>query len=292
MSNSGRRIAFALISSANRNREHDPAHPTGRDSSQFIVVQGVVAQEAQQAMTARFYVPTTLDVPVVELCGQEAHHLAHVLRKKAGETVCLFDGQGTEATGQIVSVSKQAVNLQIVDTRSIPVEAPVTVVLGTAVPKGDRFRWLVEKATELGVARLVPLETDRSVVDPSAEKLHKMRQTVIAASKQCGRSRLMGIDQPTAWDAFISQEFPNRAAFVAHPTGQPVWQIARQPITMEVVVAVGPEGGFTDLELQRAIQAGARPIDLGHQILRIETAAVVLATVFGLCTTHDSDGQN
>ncbi len=285
-------MSSALISSAYRNQEHDPARPTGSNSLQLLVKSDVVAQEPQQAMNTRFYVPTSLNVPAVELVGQEAHHLTRVLRKSVGETVCLFDGRGTEATGQIVTLSKRVVELQIVETWSVSDVGLGTVILGTAVPKGDRFRWLVEKATELGVARLVPLKTDRSVVNPSTEKLQKLRQTVIAASKQCGRNRLMKIVQPTAWHNFVLQEFPDRTAFVAHPAGQPIWQIMGQPMSNEVVVAVGPEGGFTDLELEQAIQAGARLIDLGHQILRIETAGIVLATVLGLCAIPTSEDKH
>ncbi len=230
----------------------------------------------------RFYVPTSFDVPNVELTGQEAHHLIHVLRAQVGETVELFDGRGAQAAAEIVMLSKRTANLRIVESRSDTAECASSIVLGTAVPKGDRFRWLVEKATELGVARLVPLRTKRSVVDPGSGKLQRMRQTVIEACKQCGRSRLMQIDAPTDWPQVVAQEFPGRAVFVADPRGTllTVEFLDRfSEAKSNVVLAIGPEGGFSEDEISLATDAGAKLINLGPWLLRIETAAIALAAM-------------
>lgn len=236
-------------------------------------------------MTERFFIPESLDGPTVELGGGEAHHLLHVLRHKTGDRVVLFDGNGAEATAEIIATSRHAAELQIVNRSQSSADSCCLVILGTAVPKGDRFRWLVEKATELGVSRLVPLVTARSVVEPGSGKLEKMRSTVIAAAKQSGRRRLMQLDSLTQWDDFVRGEFPGHTAWLAHPTGEP----ARSMITTDrqetpVILAVGPEGGFTDGEIHTAVESGARLVNLGPRTLRIETAAVTLAALCGL--TH------
>lgn len=207
-----------------------------------------------------------------------------MLRLRAGDRVSLFDGNGTNALAEIVTTLKRNAQLRIVEKHHCE-EARPRLVLATAVPKGDRFRWLVEKATELGVARLVPLETELSSVDPRERKLDKLRQTVIAACKQCGRSRLMEIDRVTHWNDFVAAEMPGHRAVVAHPVSDArldLEQLQRDWRGATVVAAIGPEGGFTPEEVELAIQAGARPICLGPQLLRIETAAIAVATLCAL----------
>ena len=233
-------------------------------------------------MDHRFYLPAPLGVETVELSGPEAHHLIHVLRMRAGQQVQLFDGQGAEATAEIVQLKKHSAELQVLRVCSTPPETQFPVVLGTAVPKGDRFRWLVEKATELGVERLIPLRTEHSVVDPGRGKLEKMQQTVIAACKQSGRSRLMQIDPVTAWDDLIAAEFPGRNTFVAHADGTPINEVFSPAASTNepVLLCVGPEGGFTGDEVRRAVDAGAQLVNLGLRTLRIETAAVAFASFF------------
>ena len=235
-------------------------------------------------MSRRFYLPSELNVAAVELAGSEAHHLLHVLRCQVGEKVCLFDGNGTEATARIAAVTKRTAELEIVATRSPEGPEHTQLILATAVPKGERFRWLVEKSTELGVNRLIPLQTSRHVVDPGSGKLEKMRQTVIAACKQCGRNRLMRIGEATPWSTFLENECRDQPVFVAHSDGQPSHEAVRptgSATATSIVLAVGPEGGFTDAEIDEAVQLGATLVSLGPRILRIETAALAMATLFG-----------
>jgi 16S rRNA (uracil1498-N3)-methyltransferase len=235
-------------------------------------------------MTHRFYSAQLPDAGSVTLDGLEAHHLLHVLRASPGSVVELFDGRGLIASAEVVAVRKRDAELRIVDSRR---EAPPVreIVLGTAVPKGDRFDWLIEKATELNVTKIVPLTTARSVVDPRDSKLDKLRQTVVTACKQCGRNYLLELSAVTSWNDFVQNEFRTRTAFLAHPGGlssdclsEPDSDLAR----VSVVLAVGPEGGFTDDEVALAVAAGARTLSLGPLILRIETAALALAARFGL----------
>ena len=209
--------------------------------------------------------------------------MQNVLRLKQGEEIVLFDGAGTEATAEIVSIAKRSVELRILEKRSTQPESQRTIILGTAVPKGDRFRWLVEKATELGVTRLVPLITERSVVEPGSGKLEKMQQTVIAACKQCGRNRLMEIAPLQSLDEFLSAAGELCARLIAHPSGMSCPHVLDESMPpraepQSVVLAIGPEGGFTRAEIELAKSRGWHVVDLGPRILRVETAALALTS--------------
>lgn len=232
-------------------------------------------------MPDRFFAPSFPETGTLTLDGPEAHHLMHVMRIAAGEMVEVFDGRGLVASAEVLAVRKRDVELRVVAARREASPAR-EVILGMAVPKGDRFDWLIEKATELGVTRIVPLVTARSSVDPRESKLDKLRQTVITACKQCGRNHLLEVSPVTAWTDFVRNEFPNRAAFVAHlttdasPLSVSALMLDHQP---SAVFAIGPEGGFTNDEVALAVAIGAKPISLGPLVLRIETAAIALAAI-------------
>jgi len=189
--------------------------------------------------------------------------------------VLLFDGSGCEFLARVTATRKQAVELEIAERREISRELPREVTLAVALPKGERQRWLVEKVTELGVTRLVPLITERGVAEPVAAALDRLKRAVIEAIKQCGRNRLMEIGAPaSAHDWFASCRTEIR--LVADPRGKPLSTInveSNAPIT----AAVGPEGGFTEPELRAAESHGWQLVSLGPAILRVETAAIALA---------------
>lgn len=215
------------------------------------------------------------DVALLE--GTEAHHLSRVLRKTKGERIEIFDGDGHFALAEIEAVEKKSVELKVLE-RGVSPPPLGQVVLASAVPKGDRFRWLVEKAVELGVDRLVPLITERSVVKPGEGKREKVEQAVIEASKQCRRNYLMEVADPKPWPVFLKECLAqNDLTFMAHPEGAHLRDVFPARFPDRIIFIVGPEGGFTDEEIREATQAGAIPVGLGPNILRIETAALTLA---------------
>ncbi len=223
-------------------------------------------------MGDRFYCPGPWRGGRAVLDGDEAHHLARVRRVGPGGRVVVFDGLGLSASAEVVAVDRGRVDLAIVGIEPAT-DLGGSLVLATAVPKGDRFQWLVEKATELGVTRLVPIRSERSVVDPRPTKLDRLRRAVIEASKQSGRSRLMEIAEPTTWaDWLASGSLGAASRLLAHPGGGPVGP--GLDLAAGVAVAIGPEGGFTEAEVAAALSSGYRPVGLGPTILRIETAAV------------------
>jgi 16S rRNA (uracil1498-N3)-methyltransferase len=141
------------------------------------------------------------------------------------------------------------------------------------LPKGDRAQFLIEKLTELGVTSVVPLATARSVVRPRDAKLEKLRRYVIEASKQCGRNVLLEVKPLINWEAYCTGSDLPMVRCIAHPGGPD----RLPPPGIDVAVAVGPEGGFTDAEIDLAQKAGWVLVDLGPRILRMETAAIVTA---------------
>jgi 16S rRNA (uracil1498-N3)-methyltransferase len=227
-------------------------------------------------MAERFYINCELKPGPVLVEGAEAHHLAVVCRLRAGDAVCLFNGDGHQYPARIESVGRREVALEVSAVESPCRELPFRLDVAAPLPRGDRAQFLLEKLTELGVASFTPLRTARSVVHPHETKLEKMQRHVIEASKQCGRNVLLQVRPMVDWPAFCrSAELPPRRV-LAHPGGEE-WR--REPRS-DTVAAVGPEGGFTEDEIALARAAGWRVMDLGPRILRVETAAIALAILF------------
>jgi 16S rRNA (uracil1498-N3)-methyltransferase len=218
----------------------------------------------------RVYFPGPITGARAEISGQEAHHLARVRRAGQGMPVELFDGKGSVFVGKVERVDRHRVEVVIEARRPPKAAPPVSITLATAVPKGDRFDWLVEKATELGVSRIVPIRTARSVVDPRSSKLERLRRVVVEACKQSGRDLLLTIADPTDWDQLLADP-GSGTLLIAHPGGT---RIAGLEPIREATIAIGPEGGFDDEEIARGLSSGATLVSLGPNILRIETAAL------------------
>ena len=232
-------------------------------------------------MSERFYA-AAVDGSQAVLDGSEAHHLKHVMRADLGTKVILFDGSGREYTARIARMGRSDIGLNIEQCAEVDRELGRQVTLAVALPKGDRQRYLVEKAVELGVARLLPIGTQRGVAQPAAAALSRLERTVIEACKQCGRNRLMKIEQPRAFVDFVSEDPHDAVRLIAHPGGVPLrtWfdeDLASRKSDTGFLCAVGPEGGFTQEEVNVATDRGWRIVDLGPRTLRVETAAVTLA---------------
>ena len=232
-------------------------------------------------MSDRYFVDEPILPGPVTLAGPEAHHLIHVMRAAPGLRVTLFDGSGNEFPAIVERITRNEVVLSVHSREPVDRELPLDVTLGVALPKGDRQKFLVEKAVELGVTRIVPLRTQRGVAQPAAQTLARLRRTVVEASKQCGRNRLLRIDEPQSWPAFVQDTADAPYRLLAHPrgprhnSGLPVPEKSPK----HVCLAIGPEGGFTDEEVASAVDAGWQTVDLGPRILRVETAALLMVAM-------------
>lgn len=239
-------------------------------------------------MDRRFFVDHPLVEGTAQLAGPEAEHLTKVLRAKPGDAVLLFDGGGAEFTARITRTGRAIVELAVLARHEICRELATALTLGVALPKGDRQRWLVEKAVELGVTRVVPLITDRGVAEPSPGALARLSRYVIEASKQCGRNRLLEIAAPLPVGQYCRQAPPGACRLVADfgPDAIPLARLPASAAVGGVWLAVGPEGGFTEDEASTA--ASWQRVSLGPRVLRIETAALALAAYFSL-RDHTTD---
>jgi len=231
-------------------------------------------------MPQRYFSQSPLAGDRALLAGPEAHHLVHVMRAGPGDRVVLFDGSGAEYDAVVERPGRSEVELRLTARREVDRELGVDITLGVALPKGDRQRWLVEKAVELGVRRLVPLATERSVAQPVEHALKRLRRTVIEASKQCGRNKLMEIGPSQKLADYVTAPDPGSLRLLAHPLPHPEsGPLQTPPPNRGAYLAVGPEGGFTDHEVATATAAGWQLVDLGPRTLRVETAALVLVTL-------------
>ena len=226
-------------------------------------------------MADRFYVNCPLVPGPVELDGPEAHHLAVVCRLRSGDAVCLFNGDGREYPAEVAEVARRRVVLRVLRAEAPTRELPFRLEAAVPLPRGDRAQFLAEKLTELGVTALVPLQTARSVVHPHDAKLGKLERHVVEASKQCGRNVLMEVKPLAEWSVYCRGSGLPALKVLAHPGGGIPPGAGR-----DVAVAVGPEGGFTDEEVSIGREAGWQTVGLGPRILRVETAALVLALRF------------
>ena len=222
-------------------------------------------------MADRFYINCPLGLGEVVVDGPEAHHLANVCRVRPGDAVCLFNGDGREYPARVTAVTRRSVTLDVLGVEAPPREVGHRLEIAAPLPKGDRAVFLIEKLTELGATSFIPLQTERSVVQPREAKLDKLARHVIEASKQCGRNILMRIEPLTRWAEFLHRADLPARKLLAHPGG------ATLTGTGDVVAAVGPEGGFTDEEVEAAWTAGWQAVGLGPTILRVETAALAMA---------------
>jgi 16S rRNA (uracil1498-N3)-methyltransferase len=228
-------------------------------------------------MADRFYTNCPLAPGPVVLQGAEHHHLTHVLRARPGDPVILFNGDGHEYPAEVTNVDRRQVEFEIHQRNSPQRELGFQLLVAAPVPKGDRAQFLVEKLTELGVTSYVPLRTQRSVVHPRDAGLERFQRYVIEASKQCGRNVLMNVEPIVEWRQFCPRSDLPAQRWLAHLEGA-----TPKKASGDHVIAVGPEGGFTDEELQLGEDHRWQKVALGTRILRVETAAMVMAALVGI----------
>lgn len=237
----------------------------------------------------RFFLdPDALPTGTPTLAGEEAHHCLHVLRHGVGDKVVVFDGRGHEATAQIESADKRQAGLRILH-RANAAPIPCRLTLAQAVPKGKNMDLIVEKAVELGAAAIVPLLSERTVVQldaaEAAAKREKWQAAAREACKQCGQNWLPEVAAPVSPRAFFEQHRPGGLLLIAslQADSRPIKQVLAEVsgAVSEVTILVGPEGDFTPAEIAFAKSHGCRPVTLGPIILRTETAAIYCLSVLG-----------
>lgn len=227
---------------------------------------------------------------ILELAGSEAHHAARVLRLRRGDAVIVLDGAGHEIACEVAEAEGTRVPLRVTARRAVP-RPPFHITLLQALPKGRLFEGILQKATELGAARIVPLLTERVVrqIDGAkAESRHaQWQQVAVEAIKQCGAAWLPRVEAPVTLAAFLARaenfDLPLVASLQPGSRHPRHWldqfRATRPGEPATVCVWVGPEGDFTGAEVEAIMASGARPITLGPLVLRVETAATYCLSV-------------
>ena len=224
------------------------------------------------------------------LTGDEAHHARHVVRVRPGERVALVDGAGHEFLCEVQGYDRDTARLTVVEEHLQPApSSQITLLLG--VPKGKLMEAIVQKATELGAFRIVPLLTDRVVArlddKEGARKAEKWRLVVREALKQCGSAWLPIVELPMTPSQFLARKESFELALIAslESGSRPAreyfraFDAERRPMPKSVCVWVGPEGDFTPAEAEAIIAHGVLPITLGRLVLRVETAAIYCLSI-------------
>ena len=214
----------------------------------------------------------------VQIEDSEAHHMLHVLRMKAGAAVTLFDGRGSVVDAVVEGVTKRDVTCRVLGRVNVPAPGSGGVTVAVSPPKGDRLRWMVEKLTEMGISRLILLQTERTVVTPGETRLEKLRSSVIAACKQSKRPWLMELGSLTGLSEVLSwSQDAQLSVYLAHPGAGVRAGLWHPSGPSGRLLLIGPEGGFSESEV-----AGIGPYEVARlvwpgTILRTETAAIVFS---------------
>lgn len=236
----------------------------------------------------RFFVdPQQIKQQRVYLAPDQAHQVRNVLRLQPGEAIIVLDNQGWEMEAELTLVDRQEVVAAIVSRSAAPGEPRLRLTLYQSMLKRDKFEWVLQKGTELGISRFVPVITRRSLVRDAAalkpSKQARWEKILQEAAEQCGRGRIPQLVAPLSFAEAVDEAVGAGPALIAWEAGDvsldKVLSSAQPKITSSLALFIGPEGGFDDVEVEQAVAVDARPFSLGPRILRTETAAIVAAAL-------------
>jgi 16S rRNA (uracil1498-N3)-methyltransferase len=235
---------------------------------------------------ARFYVPQPrVEQGMLKVEGQEVKHIRKVLRLKEGDEITIFDGLGREFKGTIVEEELSTVVIRIENAYSSERDSPLEITLAQSILKGEKMDYLIQKATELGVKHIIPFLSSRSV--PFLEKStrlkrhHRWERIAIEASKQCGRGVVPKIESLQDYSEMLQAPSSNALRLILwEGEGMKLKEILeRSKERKQIFFAIGPEGGFSQREIEEGKRAGFIPVTLGRRILRAETASLCFLSI-------------
>lgn len=229
----------------------------------------------------RFFAPPSkINDSEIILDSEESHHISRVLRMKSGDRIFIFDGKGAEWECEITNLDKNTVSTSILHKLDETVESPLHLTLACSLLKSDKFDWIVQKSTELGVTRIVPLNTKHIDIRLRDEKTDKLitrwKRISLEALKQCGRRCTVEITQPTSFTDFCKPDLRTDTTLIFSEKGGRELKEVKSTIGSldQLSICVASEGGWSDEELSLAENRNFIPISLGPRILRAETAAI------------------
>jgi 16S rRNA (uracil1498-N3)-methyltransferase len=209
----------------------------------------------------------------ITLSQDQAHHVRDVIRLVKGEQIEVFDSRGNTGLATVAHI--QASSVRVLVHRITPAPTLPQLIIASAIPKGERADWMIEKLSELGVARFIPLATARSVVHPQGtSKFDRWQRLAIESAKQSHRSGIMQIDDLTSLQDLLNRPAVGELAFLNPDASAPLTAL-HPPLTL----LIGPEGGWSNEELEEFAKRHVRSVRLTDTILRIETAAIAAAAI-------------
>jgi 16S rRNA (uracil1498-N3)-methyltransferase len=210
------------------------------------------------------------------ITGEQSRYISTVLRLKQGDTIHLFDSLGNHFSAVISKAGRGKIEVELKKPIKPPDDPPLNIILLQGVLKGQKMDLVIQKATELGVGSIVPLVTDRTVIR-GTRRLERWRKVALEASRQCGRTSPPEVNKPREAEDYFSSESSLNGIIFWEEQGQGLKSLKDMKFprsAKDIVVAVGPEGGFTEQEVEQAKEVGLVPVTLGPRILRAETAAI------------------
>jgi len=226
----------------------------------------------------RIYSPQPLTAnATIELGAEAARHLVTVLRLRAGDALSLFNGEGGEYSAEILVASSKSVTVRTHEHSPVDRESPLKTSLGIGISRGERFDWVLQKATELGVTEIFPLYTERTEVklkgDREDKKQMRWRQVIASACEQCGRNRLPVLHEPRVLGKWLSVAASLKLV-LHHRSDLDLQSLSRQKAN-DIALLIGPEGGLSPAEIAQAQDHDFRALTLGPRVFRTETAPIV-----------------
>jgi 16S rRNA (uracil1498-N3)-methyltransferase len=223
--------------------------------------------------------------PTIRITGPLLHHLRQSLRLQVGETLSVTDDQGNRYQTEISQVTGQALVGHILTMTSAPPKAGPSMILAQSLLKGEKMDWVIQKGTELGIDRIVPVLAAHSVVRPLGERIERQRarweRIALEAAQQCERRFVPGIDQPATVAELLSRSksAASKILLAERSTGSSLLTVSLPRTGDDVWLLVGPEGGWEEEEVAQSLQHGFTAVTLGPLILRAETAAIAAISV-------------
>jgi len=235
----------------------------------------------------RFFVEN-IEGDLLTIVGDDARHIGRSLRMRPGEELTLCDTCGTDCLCVVETVCESAVTVRVTERRPSDTEPSVEVTLYQGYPKGDKLETVIEKAVELGVTRIVPVLTERSVARPddksASRKLERWQRRALEAAKQCGRGRIPQVEPMIGFSELPARMSAHGTALFCYELGGKSFAEALCETDGDVGIFIGPEGGIAHGEAQALLDAGSCAVTLGKRILRTETAPLAALTAVMLLT--------
>ncbi len=231
-------------------------------------------------MTQRYFVDSLPGSGgLAQLPTNEAQHAFRVMRLAVGSELVLFDGRGNEAKATVSQINRRECVCEAQPAQKLSKESSVHLHLAIAIPKGDRAKEMIMRLTELGVSEVTPITSARSQRAIGENATEKLSRVVIEASKQCGRNHLLLIHEPKTLKDFVAtMNVPAETRWILHTRLDEKHEKV-ETSSERITALVGPEGGWTEDDLQISFEAGFKGVSLGSRTLRIETAAVAVAAI-------------